>query len=502
MSDNLTSKTFNGFKWSYLSTGINAVLQIGFTAVMARLLEPAVFGLFAMAGLVLRFGQYFSQMGIGQALIQTIELKEEDIRAGFTLAFILGTFFTVITFFIAPLGILLFNNIEVIIIIRVMGLSFLLNGLSTISLSLMKREFKFKQIAIIEIITYVVGYGIIGLGMAYYRFGVWSLVGASLSQALIYTVISYIVERHSISFCFNTVKLKKIMTFGGKVAFIGFWEFIGNGIDVLMIGHFLGPFTLGIYNRSCALVNLPIQYVSSTFAKVFYSAFARVQNDNSRMKTAYLSSLTVVSLIIIPVSMGIIPAAKEIITTMLGTKWLEGVVVLQVLAVSVPFNVMIILPSIVCETRNKLNYQFAIQIIFVISMAGLIGFTFKYGLTAIALSVATANFIRFIIFQALMVKHKIAQGKEIMKALLPGVVISFFVVSCIVILKYYAENMNSLILLIMEIVTGSVVFLFFIFIRPPFSLSITIKNILKNLFDKPASTKLTRFLFRHYGLES
>ena len=75
MSENLTSKTVHGIKWSYLSTLTNTVLQIGFTAIMARLLEPTAFGLVAMAGVVLRFGSYFSQMGVGQALIQKKDIS-------------------------------------------------------------------------------------------------------------------------------------------------------------------------------------------------------------------------------------------------------------------------------------------------------------------------------------------------------------------------------------------------------------------------------------------
>ena len=69
MVDSLTTKTFRGLNWSYLSTIVNAVLQIGFTAIMARLLEPAAFGLVAMAAIILRFGEYFAQMGVGSCIL-------------------------------------------------------------------------------------------------------------------------------------------------------------------------------------------------------------------------------------------------------------------------------------------------------------------------------------------------------------------------------------------------------------------------------------------------
>jgi lipopolysaccharide exporter len=62
------------------------VLQFGMTAVMARLLTPAAFGLVALAGLFLRFVDYFARAGISQALIQKPKLAATDIRAAFTLS--------------------------------------------------------------------------------------------------------------------------------------------------------------------------------------------------------------------------------------------------------------------------------------------------------------------------------------------------------------------------------------------------------------------------------
>src|SRR3989337_3318800 len=131
MNESLSSKTFHGLKWSYISTITNAVLQIGFTAVMARLLEPRAFGLVAMAGVVLRFGSYFAQMGVAQALIQKKDVSNEDIRAAFTSALFLGVLFFGLFWIAAPLAVYVFNNEEVIPVLRLMALSFVLTGLST-----------------------------------------------------------------------------------------------------------------------------------------------------------------------------------------------------------------------------------------------------------------------------------------------------------------------------------------------------------------------------------
>ena len=128
MTENLTYKTVHGIKWNYFSTIITSVLQIGYTAIMARLLEPAAFGLVAMAGLVLRFGSYFAQMGIERALIQKKEINEEDIKSSFTLSIFLGIIFFLLLWFLAPLALYIFNNEKVVLIVKILALSFLITG--------------------------------------------------------------------------------------------------------------------------------------------------------------------------------------------------------------------------------------------------------------------------------------------------------------------------------------------------------------------------------------
>src|SRR6476469_2645033 len=89
----LTMTTVQGVKWSTAATILTAIMQVGYTAVMARLLTPAAFGVVALANVVLRFGGYFAQMGMEQAIIQKQELTPEDVRAAFTASVLLGVVF-------------------------------------------------------------------------------------------------------------------------------------------------------------------------------------------------------------------------------------------------------------------------------------------------------------------------------------------------------------------------------------------------------------------------
>ena len=157
----------SGLRWSYLGAGVNAVFQLVFTAILARLLDPDAFGLVAMAMVILSFGQYFSQMGVGRALVQRDEITDVDIRVAFTSSALLGTGFTVLFWFAAPLATLLFPDEQVVPILRALSLSFLITGLSITALALLQRHLRYRAVALIEMAAYAIGYGPVGIVLAY-----------------------------------------------------------------------------------------------------------------------------------------------------------------------------------------------------------------------------------------------------------------------------------------------------------------------------------------------
>jgi len=404
-SSDLTSQTMNGIKWSYASTITNALVQIIYTAIMARLLDPISFGLIAMSSVILRFGSYFSQMGMGPALIQKKTLTNTDIRSAFTSSVLISLLFLGLVYFLSPYALLIFDNPELIPIIRVMAISFVLTGLSTTSLAIIRRNLNFKSLAVIEIISYIFSYGAIGIIAALLGFGVWSLVFASLSQALVSAILSYFVVKHSLSFLFSWKNYKPLFSFGSKISGITFFQFIGANLDTLLIGKFSGPSSLGIYNRTSLLINLPGQYIFASLSRVLFPVFSQIQTDNKKLTSAYLYSLTFLIIILLPVTIGIIPMAQNIITFYLGNGWNDAVPVFQILVTSITFASVINISGSILQAIGKLKKIFFIEIFHISSLvAGIISLS-SYGLIGFAIAVTISRFIRFILYLVVVNNH-------------------------------------------------------------------------------------------------
>jgi hypothetical protein len=86
----LTARATSGLSWSALSTVALVVANLAYTATVSRLLDPAEFGLMAMANLVALFGQFFARMGLASALVQKTELSDDEVRAASTAGIVLG----------------------------------------------------------------------------------------------------------------------------------------------------------------------------------------------------------------------------------------------------------------------------------------------------------------------------------------------------------------------------------------------------------------------------
>ncbi len=362
MDGTVVSKTLRGLKWSYAATAFNAILQIGFTAILSRLLEPASFGLVAMAGVVLRFGSYFAQIGFGSALVQKKELSNEEIHSAFIASLVLGGIVTLLTWFLAPFAVRVFHNDNIVAIIKIMSLTFILNGVSITAISVLRRQMNFRALAIVEVTSYFFGYGVIGVSMAYQGYGVWSLVAASLGQVVFTAVGSYSFIKHGIRLVKVWRNVKELFAYGSKTSVVGVLEAVAANIDSVLIGHLGGAAPLGIYNRAFMLVNLPVYYITSSTTKVLFPSFSQLRTSPDLLQRAYVSAILVASGLVFPICIGIMAASDEIIHVILGGRWASAVPVVQVLAIATPSAMLVQFSGIICDAKARFRIKVWIQV--------------------------------------------------------------------------------------------------------------------------------------------
>jgi O-antigen/teichoic acid export membrane protein len=458
LKENITSQVLKGIKWSTLSIAVVSILQIGYTSVMARLLPAQVFGVLALATIVLRFGRYFAQMGVGPAIIQKKDMSHFELRAAFTSSLFLGLFFGAFFFLIAPLAGLLLKNEDVIPIIRVMSLSFVFTGLSTVSISLLRKRMRFQTLSVIEMIVFLISYLGVGIPMAINEMGVWSLAAAMLTQNFTQAVLTYWVVRHSVIPIFKWEYFKPLYSFGSKISLIGFVEFLSSSIDTMIIGRYLGDRLLGFYNRAFMLVNLPIEYLSGSFSKVLFPAFSKIQNDQQRLNKVYLSSLSVLVFLILSVSLGMAAAADNIVLVLLGKGWEPVIPILRLLAVSAGINFLSHYGGIICEARARLGAKFKLQVTYLILLAIGLFLGRNEGIVFMASVLVFAQVVRHFGY-IIVVKNTLGtSNQELIKSYFPGIFSSLILATAIYFVGIGLQVLELMVYikLTVQVITGAI----------------------------------------------
>ena len=409
-----------GIKWTTAAAVVTAVLQIGYTAVMARLLDPAAFGLVALAGVVLRFGGYFAEMGLGHALVQRPKLTKNDLRATFTGSLLLGVVVAGLFWVLAPLATLILKNPAVVPLVRALALGFVVAALGLTATSVLRREMRFEELAKIEVMGYVLAYGGVGLGFAWAGAGVWSLVAASLAQQFLISLGTYVAVRHPVRLLFGWQHYAELVGYGSRVSLISFLEFINGNLDTLLIGRLLGPVALGLYNRAFMLLYLPMYFLANSVAKVAFPAFSQVQHDVPRLRGLYLRSSTLVATLVLPLCAGVAVAAPEMVRVLLGPKWDASIPVLRALCVAIPLSLTTMFAGIVADARANLHRKVVLNIEFIMLLVSLFWLLRGYGILGVAVAIGIGEVMRTLLYMRITHKDLAVSYLSLFAIYLPG----------------------------------------------------------------------------------
>ena len=394
-----------GVGWGTVSVSTVTALQLVFMAVMARLLDPAHFGLVAIANVSLRFFSYFAQMGIAPALIQKPTLEDGDIRAALALSLGISTFFFLLAFGSASLIEQYFEMAGLGAVTQVLALNFIISGFSSVSLGLMRRNGHFRAIAIIEIISYVGGYGLVGLTAANAGMGVWALVAAFMAQTTLSAVLSYAVIRYPLGLRHTATQRSHFLHYGGRYSVIGFIEFLSSNIDALLVGKLLGAASAGFYSRAVLLANLPVQQPANVLTSVLFPIMSSVGNQHDKQSVSLQLSTLLVGSYAFAAGAGICAAAPDIVKVLLGDKWLDTIPVLQLLAWSVGPLYVSHVAGVTLDSMNQLSVKLKIQFALLVLLAVLFALFAPSGsATAIAMAVVVTEWVRMIVLSLILVR--------------------------------------------------------------------------------------------------
>ncbi|MBF8436520.1 lipopolysaccharide biosynthesis protein [Halanaerobiaceae bacterium Z-7014] len=394
MSRNLKDNTVQGVNWSFLKVLTTNVSQFLVGIVLARLIAPDKFGLIGMAMIFISFGNIFSTFGIKQAIVQKKNLLKEDIATGVLLSLILGLLIYLITYFLAPLIALFFNEDIVTNLVRFLGLTFPVKGLTAVGLGLLMREFDFKKVFIVSFTSYIFGYGAVTVPLAFFDYGVWALAIGSLSQATLQTLIVLFITRNKVSIGFNLQSAKDLLFFGGGVSGVSIFNSISGKVDYLIVGRFMSANHVGLYTKAFNLMRVPLIAFSHVLGNVLLTSYSSMQDDKDLLRRSYYKSIEIINLLSFPLLTGMAISSYYIIVGLYGVEWVGAVQAFRILCFAAFFKVTLHSSGSVAKSQGYVYAEALRQMFYaiIITVGVLIGAQFNLITVSIAIVIGSLSF--------------------------------------------------------------------------------------------------------------
>jgi PST family polysaccharide transporter len=327
----LARASASGAMWNGITYGLSKGLVLVSTVVLARLLVPDDFGLVGIGLLVLGYLEVVNDFGVSAAVIQRRDDHLRTADVAFWTNMILGTFLTVTGVAIAPLIADFFQDDRATAIIQVLSLTFLVSSVGAIHESRLRRELAFRRRTAPELAKGLVK-GAVAISFAAGGAGAWSLVWAQMASAVVGSLMYWRALPWRPRRRWDGTIARSLLGYGSQITLVGLLGAVLRNVDYILVGRWLGTRALGLYTLAFRLPQLVVEGVATIVGQVVFPAFSRLQDEPARMRAALARVLTITSLLIAPLGIGIALIADPFVRVFYGERWAPAITTMQLLS--------------------------------------------------------------------------------------------------------------------------------------------------------------------------
>lgn len=328
--------TFNNFLWRFLERCGAQIVTLIVSIVLARLLDPEVYGTVAIVTVIITLMQVFVDSGLGTSLIQKKDSDDLDFSSVFYFKVALCTIIYAALFFASPLIADFYGDMNLVWVIRVLGITILISSLKNVEQAYVSRNLLFKKFFFSTIIGTIIS-AMVGILMAVYGMGIWSLVAQTLTNNIVDTIVLWFTVGWRPIRKFSFDRLKKLASFGWKILVIGLMDNLYEGMRQLIIGKKYSSADLAFYNKGKQFPSLIVTNLSTAFDSVLLPTMSNAQDNILEVKKLVRKSISISSYALMPLMFGMAAVAYPFISVLLTEKWIESAFFIQVFAFSFAF---------------------------------------------------------------------------------------------------------------------------------------------------------------------
>lgn len=337
--DEIKRRAVGGVAAIFIRQGFMRAIGFVSTLILARLLNPEAFGIFAVTQFVLTFFNQMSLNGITAALVRRKgALSAADLGTGFLLQQALSLVSVLLILCIAPLVVRHYAlPDEDVWLFRAITLALFFLSFKTIPTVILQRRLRFDLVALADILEQLI-YVAAAAVMAYLKMGVWALVAATCLRGAVGAFLLALMGGWKVSLRFDRGIARDILRFALPMQAVNLVNLAYQGVVPLLLAPMFGATVTGITSTARTLIEAVTLQPLTMISGIQFRLMARVQDDAAQMRKLMESFIFLTGAFCFPMVGGLVVYAGRWAPALLSSKWASMVPIFQALGIAYLFR--------------------------------------------------------------------------------------------------------------------------------------------------------------------
>ena len=312
------------------------VVSFVVSIVLARILEPELYGTIALITVIISILQVFVDSGMANALIQKKDTDDLDYSSVFyfNVAFCLVLYIGL--FFASPLISRIYGSPDLVPVIRVLGLTIVVAGVKNVQQAYVSKTMQFRRF-FFSTLGGTLFSAVVGITMAYRGFGIWALVAQQLLNAAVNTAILWLTVGWKPKLMFSLRRLGGLVSYGWKLLASALLDTVYLKLYQVVVGLKYTSSDLAYYNKADQLPLLVVENINSSIDSVLLPVLSAEQDSKEAVRDMTRRAIKTSTYIMMPMMAGLAVCAEPLVRLLLTDKWLSCVPYMQVFCIVYAF---------------------------------------------------------------------------------------------------------------------------------------------------------------------
>jgi O-antigen/teichoic acid export membrane protein len=333
VTEQIGQQAGRGLRWSLFGTIASKFGSFAMGLVLARLLSPADFGVYAIALAATAVLMHINDVGLIAATVQWRGKLEEMAPTAATLAAAFATIVYGLFWVSAPLFAAASGNRDATGVVRLLTLVIVIDGITAVRSAALMRTFEQAKLIVANSAGLAVN-GVLAIGLAVAGAGAYSFAWGQLSGAAVTGVLVFLFARVPVRIGYNRAVARKLMRFGVPLAGSLGVDAVVTNVQFTIVGRLAGPTPLGYYLLAFNISSWAQTILGTAIRYVSVAGFSRLsEHDDEALSEGVQRSMPLLVMVVAPIVALTSVLAGPLVRLLYGAQWAPAAPILRVLVV-------------------------------------------------------------------------------------------------------------------------------------------------------------------------